>query len=392
MILTNKQQEGLKTAIERYKNKEPYTCISGYAGSGKSTLIKFIVAALGFAPEDVAYIAFTGKAANVLQQKGCPNAMTAHKLLYTAKQLPSGLYYFEEKRKLDEDYKLLVVDEVSMLPRPMWELLLRHHIYIIAAGDPGQLPPISETDNNHILDHPHVFLDEIMRQAKESEIIRLSMHVREGKSLGTFESSGAQVQIFDKSQITYGMYKWADQILCATNDKRNELNNIVRTLKGFGDLPCEEDKVISLNNHWDEASDKGIPLTNGSIGLIKAYTTQDLYLPRFICEKPLTILRANIDAGVDGEFTCIDIDYQGLLTGNKTLEGKQEFQMKKNKMLPNPPYHFVYGYAITTWKAQGSEWDKVLGFEENFPTGITHQQYLYTMITRARDKLVVIKK
>jgi len=51
------------------------------------------------------------------------------------------------------------------------------------------LPPVpdgNEDPDNHVLDHPHIFLDEIMRQAQESEIIRLSMHVREGNPLLTF--------------------------------------------------------------------------------------------------------------------------------------------------------------------------------------------------------------
>ena len=51
MILTAKQEEGLKIAVSRYKSHEAYTCISGYAGTGKSTLIKFIIAALGLEPE-----------------------------------------------------------------------------------------------------------------------------------------------------------------------------------------------------------------------------------------------------------------------------------------------------------------------------------------------------
>ena len=51
MILTAKQEEGLKIAVARYKAHEAYTCISGYAGTGKSTLIKFIIAAMGLAPE-----------------------------------------------------------------------------------------------------------------------------------------------------------------------------------------------------------------------------------------------------------------------------------------------------------------------------------------------------
>ena len=62
MILTNKQEQGLKIAIERYNNHEPYTVIGGYAGVGKSTLIRFIIAALDIDPHFVTYIAYTGKA------------------------------------------------------------------------------------------------------------------------------------------------------------------------------------------------------------------------------------------------------------------------------------------------------------------------------------------
>ena len=39
MILTTKQEAGLKIAVERYKNHEPWTCIAGYAATGKSTLV-----------------------------------------------------------------------------------------------------------------------------------------------------------------------------------------------------------------------------------------------------------------------------------------------------------------------------------------------------------------
>lgn len=211
MVLTKKQEEGLKIAVSRYRDREPWTCISGYAGSGKSTLIKFIIAALDVNPEeDVCYVAFTGKAANVLSQKGCSNAITAHKLLYKAKPMPNGTYKFIPKDIFDNPYKIIVVDEVSMLPKPMWDLLLSHKVYVLATGDPGQLPPIDKESDNHVLDHPHVFLDEIMRQAQDSEIIRLSMWIREGKPLSAFPCENAQVQIYDKSQVVSGMYNWAD--------------------------------------------------------------------------------------------------------------------------------------------------------------------------------------
>ena len=114
MLLTRKQEEGLKIAVERYRNKEKWTCIGGFAGSGKSTLIKFIIDALGIDSDDVAYVAFTGKAATVLKQKGCQNAITAHKLLYDAKPTRDGKYIFIPKAKLERNYKIIVVDEVSM--------------------------------------------------------------------------------------------------------------------------------------------------------------------------------------------------------------------------------------------------------------------------------------
>ena len=136
MILTKKQQEGLECAIARFNANESWTCISGYAGSGKSTLVKFIVAALHLEEEEVAYVAFTGKAAKVLSQKGCPNAMTAHKLLYRAKPKPDGTYIFTPKEALEGEFKLLIVDEVSMLPKKMWDLLLSHKIHVLALGDP----------------------------------------------------------------------------------------------------------------------------------------------------------------------------------------------------------------------------------------------------------------
>lgn len=121
ITLTSKQMEGLKIAVSRYQNKEKYTVISGFAGSGKSTLVKFIIEALNVDPEEeVAYVAFTGKAAAVLAQKGCPNATTAHKLLFKAKPMPNGSYKFIPRASLENDYKIIVVDEVSMLSKDLW--------------------------------------------------------------------------------------------------------------------------------------------------------------------------------------------------------------------------------------------------------------------------------
>ena len=394
MILTNKQRIGLETAVARFKAGECWTTISGYAGSGKSTLVKFIITALDVPPEKVCYVAFTGKAASVLKQKGCENAMTAHKLLYKAKPTPDGKYIFVPKKSLEEEYSVLVVDEVSMLPKKMWELLLSHKVYVLALGDPGQLPPINPDDDNHVLDEPHVFLDEIMRQAQESEIIRLSMHVREGKPLSTFQATGAQVQIYRPHQVVGGMYEWADQILCATNAKRIAINSYVRQQRGYGDKPEAGDRIISLRNHWEFFSETGNwALTNGAIGTLTDYSILPHHMPSYITQDPVYYMYANMDLEDGDFFRTIPIDYVCLKEGQSPLTPKQIYQINKSGMCPDAPYEFAYAYGITAHKAQGSEWDKVLVFEEKFPFAPEeHKRWLYTACTRAREKLVVITK
>jgi len=55
------------------------------------------------------------------------------------------------------------------------------------------------------------------------------------------------------------------------------------------------------------------------------------------------------------------------------------------------PKNMYYGYAITTWKSQGSEWDKVLLICEKFPFDKNERRkFLYTAVTRASSKLVII--
>lgn len=384
MELTRKQEEGLKIAVDRYHNGEAYTVISGYAGTGKSTLIKFIISALDIDPERVGYIAYTGKAAQVLRNKGCPTAMTAHRLLYKSVPRADGSFIHIPKDNIS-DYDIIVVDEVSMLPKPMWNLLLSHGIYVIACGDPGQLPPIGE--ENGILERPHIFLDEIMRQAAESEIIRLSADIREGKLIKPYK--GTEINIVRHREMCDGMFTWADQILCGKNITRHTLNNYYRNMRYGEDIPnpIVGDKVICLKNNWDKITETGDALVNGTIGTIdKIATVPNKWLnPMCLIDfTPETVDNADKR---DQTFHDLLMDWK-LITTKETTVNRENFRLFPKQLRPE---QFDYGYCITTHKSQGSEYDKVLVVEEVLRQA-DHARWLYTAVTRSAKKLTLVLK
>ena len=392
MELTKRQQEGLIVAVARYKNQEKYTCISGYAGSGKSTLVKFIVQSLpGIDPEiDVVYATFTGKAAQVLLKKGNKNVSTLHKLLYESLPRPDGTWYRKPVERVP--YKIVVIDEVSMVPQSMIDQLFKYHCYVIALGDPFQLPPIHKDDVNTLLDRPHVFLNEIMRQAQESEIIRVSMDIREGKDLSLYD--GKEVKIFDCKDFTEDMLPWADQVLVATNQTRINLNNTMRRLLGRDGGPQDGDKVICLKNDWDILADNEDPLVNGTIGFLKNSYSTYVNFPRFLGGHRFDVLQSDFVTDSGALFCDLNMDKKMIMTGEKCCDWKTAYTIGRNLNHKHKlPKEFTYGYAITCHKAQGSQWEKVLIVEEGFPFDKTeHARWLYTALTRAEEKAVIIRK
>lgn len=134
MILTANQKKGLETAVARHRAGEKYTVISGFAGTGKSTLVRFIIDALDVEEDKVCYCAFTGKAAEVLRKKGNKNVCTLHKLLYEHIPRPAGGFFRKPKSFIN--YDIIVVDEISIASKSLMELLFRHPVYVICLGDP----------------------------------------------------------------------------------------------------------------------------------------------------------------------------------------------------------------------------------------------------------------
>lgn len=395
MILTDKQAEGLKIALDRYNSGKKVTVISGYAGVGKTTLVKVIIDTLNVPKDRVVYTSYTGKAAEVLRKKGNKNAMTLHRLLYRSVPRPDGTFFRQPLPKLN--YDIVVVDECSMVPKTLMDLLMTHKVHIIALGDPFQLPPVNKNEDNHLLDNPHIFLNEIVRQAKNSEIIQLTMKIRNHEPVDYMQ--GKEVMIIPKDELTTGMLQWADQILVGTNAVRTKINSEMRNILGFqGEEPQDGEKLICLRNYWDEedCNESGDALVNGTTGILSNSFYNYRMLPRWInvSNPKIELIQGDFLPYGEEPFTNVEIDKKLITTGEKCVDTKTAYRLGKLKQkLGNViPKEFDFAYAITCHRAQGSEWDKVLVIEERFPFDKEeHARWLYTACTRSSKKLILVK-
>lgn len=383
MSLTKKQEEGLKIARQRYNLKERYTTIAGLAGSGKTYLSHMLLDALGIKEGEYLVGAYTGKAALRLQENGFPQAKTLHKLFYKSIKVPGSdeFIHIPLDKSMFSQFKLVIIDEISMVPDSMLRVIANTGLHVINIGDPEQLPPIGK--DNGMLASPHIFLDEVVRQAEGNSIIRLAHAIRNREPIEPF--SDENVQMFPREELNTGMLLWADQILCCKNTTRNELNKTVRNELGHtGNMPVVGDKIILTRNNWEFVNADGNPIINGLIGNVSKVSD------------PIRDPRGNIinQASVYGymdfipdfntaEFKNVKFDALPFLTGENSyiFDQKARAADKINTL--------DFGFAITTHKSQGSEYSKGLGVEERM-RGTNHHRLIYTMITRFKDKCVLI--
>lgn len=349
----------------------------------------------------MAFATPTGKAAQVLTNMGNKNAQTIHRLLYEWYPIPQG--GFKRKRIPFLPYKLVICDEVSMIDTEMLQELLTHdECHIIFTGDPFQLEPINRGSESRLLYNPHVFLSQIMRQALESDIVRLSMEIREGKTIMPFK--GTDAQVITKNEMVNGMFTWADQIICAKNDTRMAFNQEVNNLMGFNlDEVSNGQKVICLRNYWDILSEEGEPLVNGTIGFLDNVRSRRRKIAPSLGGGYIDVILCNLITENEDIYYELSFDKQQLLTGQRTItDPKLLYRIDKfynspwaiEHNLSSPiPLEAEMGWAITCHKAQGSTFGKVLVQEEAFPFNAQeHQKWLYTATTRPSDKLVLVQK
>ena len=184
ITLNDDQNRALKKAKEWWLNesdKRPFI-LEGCAGSGKTTIVKFLVEEINLEDNKICFCTFTGKAASQLQRKG-NNASTIHKLIYIPyEDVKTKEIKFRLKNKEEFNYEieLIIVDEYAMVDDKLMTDLESFGVPIILIGDPYQLPPIG-TPNKYISlknNLKDIILTKPMRQALDSPIIYLANKAR----------------------------------------------------------------------------------------------------------------------------------------------------------------------------------------------------------------------
>lgn len=382
ITLTDEQQAAVRGIKEWYRKGTKQTCVlSGFAGTGKTFLVKHIIEELsefGIDKRTVVFAAFTGKASLLLKQANPDySCSTIHHLAYNLEEEGNNLKFVLKNKSELDGIKLIIIDEASMLNQSMYNDLLTFEIPILLIGDEGQLPPIG--GNFNVLDNPDFRLTKIHRQAEGNPIIHLSMLARERKKIEPGKYGNNAYVMFKENinpkQLDQICLR-SDQVLCGYNSTRKKLNSKIRRLKGFtSPYPQIGDKLICTKNNWGKSIDD-IALVNGLTGFVKRVEK---------CPKSKEI-----------KHDCLSIDFQPDFLEDKTfnnillLEG--DFMNKKVK-LSGEEYkkydRMDFAEAITVHKAQGSCYQRLVVINEVLDSE-EHHRWLYTAITRSSDKLILI--
>lgn len=385
--------------------------VFGYAGTGKTSLANELAASV---TGEVLFGAYTGKAAYVLRQKGgrAAGASTIHSLIYRSKEksrarlreleqailelraelrsqvdpeepLPFSRKLCELEADLEEekgqaarpffdlnpespvkDAALLVLDECSMIDGQMGEDILSFGTKVLVLGDPAQLPPVMG-GGFFTEGRPDTMLTEIHRQAADNPIIRLATIIREGGHLqpGKYGESTVWAQ---GTRLDPEYVMDADQLLVGRNATRRASNARARQLLGHGDqpLPVVGDRLVCLRNNHE------LGLLNGAMFTAAGcLDTGDM--------------KCALTVQPEGDGRPLDVEAHT----HYFLGRESDLQWYEKK----EAQEFDYGYALTCHKAQGSQWNRVTVFDESWCFKADRYKWLYTAVTRAAERVDVVK-
>ena len=259
--------------------------------------------------------------------------------------------------------RLIVIDECSMVDAELGRDLLSFGAPVLVLGDPAQLPPIQGggffTDQS-----PDAMLTEVHRQALGDPIVQLSMEVRAGRPLAPIRHD--LTEVVRRGDFDPARALETNQILVGRNVTRRAYNARLRERRGLdGTLPVAGDKLVCLRNNRRKG------LFNGGLWVVKK---------RGVRKSGVLSLRLMPEDEVRHRALAVSVRPECFTGGIEQMEW----------MIRKRYEEFDYGYVLTVHKAQGSQWDDVVLFDESFAFPETRERWLYTGITRAVRRLTVV--
>lgn len=395
--LSEEQQKVKNNIIEWYSSGEDwYTTLTGNAGTGKTTLLGALVKEMATPARIVRLVTFTGKAASVLQAKltafgvDSPSVVvsTLHSFLYAfLGKDNTGKPRFALNGEVTAD--LVIVDEASMITEKMAADLKKCNMRVLFVGDPGQLPPVEGKSFLSAQQQQENHLTTIHRQAEGNPILKMAYMARDGQRIpfgapqqgvGKFRNSPDTQKIIKKFM---GTMDGADNgvLLCAKNKTRAALNRSARTVLGtaVSEFPMPQERVVCLRNN------KFSGIMNGQFGVVTSVISH-LHEGTgiLLLELGITVegreIRSLCPAETFGSATALSLassQEEAILHGFDSYEQVDSWD---------------FGYAVSVHKSQGSEWDRVVLFDERMFSmdDSSYSKWLYTGITRAKQKLCIV--
>ena len=398
---TAKQQQAItmaRTVAEGRDEGPTVGVLSGYAGVGKSTVVKWICEELG----DPLLLAPTGKAALRVQETSGRDARTLHRFLYTPReneQTGKVEYVSRDVEKLQEEAprcKLMVVDESSMVGQDLYTEIMRVaemlRLNVLFVGDGFQLPPVSASEDakrssgagpfsifnqSTFADHRMV-LDEVHRQALESPIVKASMLLRKGHWGKINEILALLPQSnWDAVEKGAAWYKAQEDfvIIAHRNQTRTDLNDQIR-------------RKLGLDRELQEGEPLTVRANNYEVGV---FNGEGISFPGFH-EAP-KVVKSGASLGLTrvNDVECYASPEVILGNSRATVHALK----RDAKVLGHAYLHAQLGYASTCHSAQGSEWDKVVVVVESSLRVMPEPERLrwaYTAITRGKTHVEVDRR
>lgn len=264
ITLTNDQAEALYRMLEWESTRDRFFLLSGYAGTGKTTVMQHYIRDSN---KQVVLTAPTNKAVRVLEQMAgdhglAVECLTLHRLLGLRIQKDASEKYCDREGDATiPDFDVLVVDECSMVGNePTWARGRQvpglfdqlnqqldewkkqgYYIKVIFVGDPAQLPPIRKDDKKELSltfrctensDHC-VFLEAVVRQAFDNPIIQLATYIR--------------LRIYDQPAVPPRLFHDGERGVYQIRDPKEFLEFLIKAYKLEANYPTKY-KGVTFNN------------------------------------------------------------------------------------------------------------------------------------------------